>query len=177
MLGTKELTIRLLCYKWTVPLDTQGQSLPQRQSGLNSMADGLLHSAHINPQRQPWQCKQVANDHGECLQALSALALRYPGGMLQGSRGWTSGLGKHVPLCVGQLFVPVTNTRDDHFIMTVFSARFRRPCSFWDCCDKEHHRRRARWSETSHLLARKQKRKETTRAWCHSMTSSRSYFL
>lgn len=36
----------------------------------------------------------------------------------------------------------------DHFIMMFILALFGRPCSFWDCCDKEHHRSRAQWSKT-----------------------------
>lgn len=35
---------------------------PWRKTGSDFVADGLIHSAYINPLRQPWKCKQVVND-------------------------------------------------------------------------------------------------------------------
>lgn len=97
---TKEL-VKINVLAVHLPLDTWGNLCgwsPWRKPGSDSTADGLIHDAHVNPQRQPWKCKQVANDRVQPLWAAPALAVRYSDVMLQGSSWWVSGLGKHFPL-------------------------------------------------------------------------------
>lgn len=104
---------------------------PQWKSGSNSVADGLVLGAYINPWSQSWKRKQVANDHGERLRAASALPLRCSGIMLLGASCW-GGVGKHVRLCVSQLSITITNIWDNQFIRKFNLTLLGRPCLFWD---------------------------------------------